>query len=259
MSMPEFPVPNPELTRDQALNMILSSIAMEELALSHILNAEGEKIQYVLGNSSCKACAAETGDVLAVNESVTNLMEMVMQNQLILKNKMKNVLEYLPKPAPPVPPCPPPTPCPCQCKPDCPHQYKPYACFTAIPGMYHCGSAVQWQLGRIGSCCRFGEISTGCSSIRLPRTGWFKVSFFLEFCAVNAEKGSEMLELLIISEKKPISKVFYPKPGLCQTTITGDTVIPMPCSCSPCHASLLVRLSGGVQIQQGELSFDRIV
>ena len=31
------------------VNQILSSIAMEELGMSHILNAEGEKLQYILG------------------------------------------------------------------------------------------------------------------------------------------------------------------------------------------------------------------
>ena len=35
--------------REDAVNQILSSIAMEELGLSHILNAEGEKLQYILG------------------------------------------------------------------------------------------------------------------------------------------------------------------------------------------------------------------
>ena len=47
MSMPVFP--NTNITRENAINQILSSIAMEELSLSHILNAEGEKIQHVLG------------------------------------------------------------------------------------------------------------------------------------------------------------------------------------------------------------------
>lgn len=45
MSMPAFPEVSASLTRDAAINQILSSIAMEELSLSHILNSEVEKIQ----------------------------------------------------------------------------------------------------------------------------------------------------------------------------------------------------------------------
>ena len=50
MSLPSFPVVNPPIEREDAVNQILSSIAMEELGLSHILNAEGEKLQYILGD-----------------------------------------------------------------------------------------------------------------------------------------------------------------------------------------------------------------
>mgnify|MGYP006922539632 CR=1 FL=1 len=49
MSMPTFPKIDPPLSREGSLNEIISSIAAEELSLSHILNAEGEKLQYVLG------------------------------------------------------------------------------------------------------------------------------------------------------------------------------------------------------------------
>ena len=96
MSMPKFPKPDPDLTREQALTMILSSIALEELALSHIMNAEGEKIQYILNQSDCCQDPADLAGILAVNKSVGDLLEMVLQNQLILKNKMDKVLEFLP-------------------------------------------------------------------------------------------------------------------------------------------------------------------
>ena len=49
MPMPTFPQIDPPLTREGSINGIISSIAAEELSLSHILNTQGEKLQYVLG------------------------------------------------------------------------------------------------------------------------------------------------------------------------------------------------------------------
>ena len=44
---------------------------MEELGLSHILNAEGEKLQYILGTlPGLSGPPATVSDVLAANESV---------------------------------------------------------------------------------------------------------------------------------------------------------------------------------------------
>lgn len=45
MSQPNFPDLSP-ISRDDAISLILSSIAMEELDLSYIINLEGEKIQF---------------------------------------------------------------------------------------------------------------------------------------------------------------------------------------------------------------------
>lgn len=93
MSQPSFP-DNPNISRDDAVNQVLSSIAMEELGLSHIINAEGEKIQYVLGTlPGLTGPAATIQDVLDTNESVQSLLESASYNQLFLKSKMKTALE----------------------------------------------------------------------------------------------------------------------------------------------------------------------
>ena len=42
MSMPSYPPNGADMTREQAITMIVASIAMEERALSHIIDAEGE-------------------------------------------------------------------------------------------------------------------------------------------------------------------------------------------------------------------------
>ena len=44
MSLPSFPNIDPPIKREDAVNQILSSIAMEKLSLSHILNTEDEKL-----------------------------------------------------------------------------------------------------------------------------------------------------------------------------------------------------------------------
>jgi hypothetical protein len=101
MSMPAFPEPDKILTREEAVNSILTSIALEEAALSHIINAEGEKIQYALKqlkvgeNSGLHA-------VLAVNESVAMMLGQITDIQLVLVNKLEKVLKRIPPcPAPP--------------------------------------------------------------------------------------------------------------------------------------------------------------
>ncbi len=112
MSMPTFPNPDCILSREKAVNAILTSIALEETALSHIINAEGEKIQYALQHIESKHCHwNEAMDkVSEVNESVSELIEQITDMQLILKNKMHLAAKFLtaekPKdPKPPTKPC----------------------------------------------------------------------------------------------------------------------------------------------------------
>jgi hypothetical protein len=125
MSMPSFPEPNPCLTKDQSLHMILASIAMEEVALSHILNAEGEKIQYALGTLPGSA-GLDIDDVLAANQSAKEVISKVIDMQIVLKDKMKNAIDSLPEEPKPLPPgCAPKPPCPYPPMPPCPQPPTP--------------------------------------------------------------------------------------------------------------------------------------
>ena len=101
MSLPSFPNVNPPIQREDAVNQILSSIAMEELGLSHILNAEGEKMQYILGTlPGLSGPAATVKDVLNANESVRSMLETAVQNQIFLKGKMQGALDASPMQGP---------------------------------------------------------------------------------------------------------------------------------------------------------------
>lgn len=102
MSLPKIPDMNPAVTvhREDAITMILMSIGMEEIGLSHVINAEGEKIQYMLGTlvdgdgNAIPAPAGVTADkVLEVNKSVNGTLKNVLRNQLLLQLKLEDVME----------------------------------------------------------------------------------------------------------------------------------------------------------------------
>ena len=84
MSMPNIPNLTPEVTinRDDALNVILSSIGMEELSMAHIVNAEAEKIQFALGTLETSEGPASLEEILQVNESSNKMFRDVIKNQM---------------------------------------------------------------------------------------------------------------------------------------------------------------------------------
>ena len=93
MSMPTFPKNDPPLSREGSLNEIIASIAAEELSLSHILNAEGEKLQYVLGTLPGLDEAASQDEVLRVNQSVKDTLSGIIEQQMMLSSKLGAALK----------------------------------------------------------------------------------------------------------------------------------------------------------------------
>ncbi|EJW18244.1 hypothetical protein M5X00_08750 [Paenibacillus alvei] len=89
MSMPNIPDIKPEiiLKRNEVVNLLLTSIALEEIGLSHIINAEGEKIQAVIKKR--ELCLSEA---LKINDSVDRMLRNIVKNQMLLHFKLEDVI-----------------------------------------------------------------------------------------------------------------------------------------------------------------------
>lgn len=97
MSQPNIPPIDPSitLTREEAVNLLITSVAMEELGLSHVLNAEGEKIQYAVGTLHDQQTERPftLDEVLSVNNSVLELMDAASANEMFLASKLQDIMK----------------------------------------------------------------------------------------------------------------------------------------------------------------------
>jgi hypothetical protein len=94
MSYPTIPNITPTITVNpcDAINLLLVSIAMEEIGLSHIINAEAEKIQYVVGTLHGTGPAASIDDILKINQDVRKTLSEVVRKELLLQMKLETVM-----------------------------------------------------------------------------------------------------------------------------------------------------------------------
>jgi hypothetical protein len=100
MSQPNIPNITPiiGITLGETAALLLSSIAIEELALAHIINAEAEKIQFILGTldtDTNSPSSVSIRDLLLVNDNVRHVLQDVIKKEILLQFKFENVLELL--------------------------------------------------------------------------------------------------------------------------------------------------------------------
>ncbi|MEC3653902.1 hypothetical protein P9148_02070 [Bacillus siamensis] len=90
MSLPNIPNITPDITlsKCETLNFLLSSVAMEEIGLSHILQAEADRSQTFLGASGDPSL----GELSAINRSTERLLRTVMKSQLLLQTKLEDII-----------------------------------------------------------------------------------------------------------------------------------------------------------------------
>ncbi|ATF16333.1 hypothetical protein HPY28_26910 [Brevibacillus sp. HB1.2] len=84
------------ITLGQTTSLLLASIALEELALAHILNAEAEKLQFVLGTLvPGLEPPATLSDILLVHSSVRQTIQDVIKKEILLQFKLENIVDNL--------------------------------------------------------------------------------------------------------------------------------------------------------------------
>lgn len=89
MSYPNIPdiKPKIEINRSEVITLMLASIGLEELALSHIMNAEAEKLQYVLANNP------DFKQLIAIDKSVQTTLKDVIKKEMLLEFKLEEVMK----------------------------------------------------------------------------------------------------------------------------------------------------------------------
>ncbi|MEG0961940.1 MAG: hypothetical protein RSD28_04435 [Lachnospiraceae bacterium] len=101
MSMPYIECTN--IDKCCAASSLLQSIALEETAISHILNAEGEKLQKAIS-----LCNTNQSDLIEINKSVEDMVDKITSLEIVLKSKLdliQPILEGCEKKPPTPKPC----------------------------------------------------------------------------------------------------------------------------------------------------------
>lgn len=98
MSMENI-MPDIDIDRDKSIDLLLASIALEELALAHIVNSEAEKIQFVLGtlHDDEDHDKPTLDELLDINQSVERMLRKVIMKEMLLSFKLEDVVALLEK------------------------------------------------------------------------------------------------------------------------------------------------------------------
>lgn len=97
-NLPEKVSPIIDLDPEDVALLILASIAFEELALAHIMNAEAEKLQAALGtlHANSGPLAQTLDDLLNTNGSVERMLRTVIKKEMLLQFKLEDIIDFLP-------------------------------------------------------------------------------------------------------------------------------------------------------------------
>ena len=108
MSMANIPDINPviNIDRDDVVNILIASVAFEELGLAHLINSTAEELQAVLGTLRISGLQPPTpvppivaitsiNDLFDLNESVRRTLRDVIKKEIILEFKLDDAISLL--------------------------------------------------------------------------------------------------------------------------------------------------------------------
>lgn len=90
MSMPTIPDINPniDISREEAINILLASIGLEEMAIAELMKAESLKLKEVL------KCTCDPCKILEINKSIESIIKSLLSYETILQTKLRDVMEF---------------------------------------------------------------------------------------------------------------------------------------------------------------------
>jgi PP-loop superfamily ATP-utilizing enzyme len=91
MGMPDIPDIRPkiEIDKEDVISLLLISIALEEISLAHLVNAEALKLQEAI-EKKCKF-----DEMMEVNEAVVRALKTVIKKEMLLQFKFENILDLM--------------------------------------------------------------------------------------------------------------------------------------------------------------------
>ena len=91
MSMPRIPKAKHRPTLEETIIDLLESIALEEISLSHLMNAEAEKVQAFIGKDADFPFCSNYKEIITFNQSVNQLMDTMVMKEWLLLKKLEHV------------------------------------------------------------------------------------------------------------------------------------------------------------------------
>ena len=93
MSVPNIPNITPKicLKDDDVINLMLSSIALEEISLSHIMDAESQKLISYIEHHTCNPDYFD--EICIINRSIDSVLDKVQSIESLLVSKVKMLSE----------------------------------------------------------------------------------------------------------------------------------------------------------------------